>query len=186
MSSQLSVLSKLCVMNTLLYYLLLFQFCRSLRNISLGDCILGKSNVIITVGWLRRRHQRAPLFSLASVPPNPKPTTGHKIKKFIKKCEISYDSALTRVCRARTRSDSRVLVTWLWLDQVLTRLEIILDDPDSTQMTRANHWWKLGKFFNFDAWKSRIVSLVIGKDQHLNKENVELSRIWGPPLNVFK
>ena len=85
MSSQLSVLSKLCVMNTLLYYLLLFQFCRSLRNISLGDCILGKSNVFITVGWLRRRHQRATLFSLASVPPNPKPTTGHKIKKFIKK-----------------------------------------------------------------------------------------------------
>ena len=49
MSSQLSVLSKLCIMNTLLHFLLLSQFCRSLRNISLGDCILDKSNVIITV-----------------------------------------------------------------------------------------------------------------------------------------
>jgi len=50
MSSQLSVLSKLCIMSTLLHFLLLLQFCRSLRNMSLGDCILGKSNVIITVG----------------------------------------------------------------------------------------------------------------------------------------
>ena len=81
MSSQLSVLSKLCIMNTLLHFLLLFQFCSSLRNISLGDCILGKSNVIITVGWLRWRHQRAPLFSLASGPPNPKPTTDNIIEK---------------------------------------------------------------------------------------------------------
>ena len=40
MYSQLSVLSKLCIMNSLLHFLLLFQFCRSLRNISLGDCIL--------------------------------------------------------------------------------------------------------------------------------------------------
>ena len=75
MSSQLSVLSKLCIMNTLLRFLLLLQFCRSLRNISLGDCILSKSNVIITVGWLWWRHQRALLFSFASGPPNPKPTT---------------------------------------------------------------------------------------------------------------
>ena len=73
---QLSVLSKLCIMNTLLHFLLLFQFCRSLRNISLRDCILGKSNVIITVGWLRWCHQRAPLFSLASGPPNPNSATG--------------------------------------------------------------------------------------------------------------
>ena len=67
------MLSKLCIMNTLLHFLLLFQFCRSLRNISLGDCILGKSNVIITVGWLWWRHQRAPLFSLASGPPTLNP-----------------------------------------------------------------------------------------------------------------
>jgi len=75
MSSQLSVLSKLCIMNTLLHFLLLFQFFRSLRNMSLGDFILGKSHVIITVGWLWWRHQRAPLFSLASGSPNPLPTT---------------------------------------------------------------------------------------------------------------
>ena len=50
LSSQLSVFSKLCIMNTLLHFLLLFQLCRSLRNISLGGRILGKSKVIITVG----------------------------------------------------------------------------------------------------------------------------------------
>jgi len=41
----------------------------------LDDLILGKSEVIITVGWLWWCHQRAPLFSLASGPPNSKPTT---------------------------------------------------------------------------------------------------------------
>ena len=51
LSSQLSVFSKLRIMNTLLHFLfLLFQLCRSLRNISLGGRILGKCNVIITVG----------------------------------------------------------------------------------------------------------------------------------------
>jgi len=40
-SFQLSVFSKLCIMNTLLHFV---------RNISLGDRILGKSKVIITVG----------------------------------------------------------------------------------------------------------------------------------------
>ena len=69
MSSQLSVLSKLCITNTLLHFLLLFQFCRSLRNISLGDCILGKSNVIIMVGWLWWCHQRAPFLVLPRAPP---------------------------------------------------------------------------------------------------------------------
>jgi len=76
LSSQLSVFSKLCIMNTLLhFFLLLFQLCRSLRNISLGGCILGKSK------WLSPLAEyddviRGPLFSLASGPPNPKPTTG--------------------------------------------------------------------------------------------------------------
>jgi len=50
-SSQLSVFSKLCVVNTLLHFLLLLlQLSRSLRNISLDGRILGKSKVIITVG----------------------------------------------------------------------------------------------------------------------------------------
>jgi len=53
LSSQLSVFSKLCFMNTLLhFFLLLFQLCRSLRNMSLGGRILGKSEVIIMVGWV--------------------------------------------------------------------------------------------------------------------------------------
>jgi len=50
MSSQLSVFSKLCIMNTLLQFLLLlFQLCHRLRNISLGGRTLGKSKGIITV-----------------------------------------------------------------------------------------------------------------------------------------
>jgi len=50
LSSQLSVFSKLCIMNTLLHFHLLFQLFCSLRNIPLGGRILGKSKVIITVG----------------------------------------------------------------------------------------------------------------------------------------
>ena len=51
LSSQLSVFSKLCIMNILLHFLfLLFQLCRSLRNIPLGGRSLGKSKLIITVG----------------------------------------------------------------------------------------------------------------------------------------
>jgi len=40
------------IMNTLFHFLLLFQLYRSLRNIPLGDRILGKSKVLITVGCL--------------------------------------------------------------------------------------------------------------------------------------
>jgi len=51
LSSQLSVFSKLCIMNTFLHFLLLlFQLCRSLRNMPLDGHIFGKSKVIITVG----------------------------------------------------------------------------------------------------------------------------------------
>ena len=51
LSSQLSVFSKLCIMNTLLHFLLLlFQLCHNLRNISFGGRILGKSKVIMTDG----------------------------------------------------------------------------------------------------------------------------------------
>jgi len=38
--------------------------------------------VLITIGWVWWRHQRAPIFSLASGPPNPKPTTGHNKTNF--------------------------------------------------------------------------------------------------------
>jgi len=41
LSSQLSVFSKLCIMNTLLHFLLLCQLCRNLRNVSLVGRILG-------------------------------------------------------------------------------------------------------------------------------------------------
>jgi len=53
LSSQLSVFSKLCIMNTLLHsLLLLFQLRRNLRNVSLGGRSLGKSEVLIAVGCI--------------------------------------------------------------------------------------------------------------------------------------
>jgi len=74
-SSQLSVISKLCIMNTLLHFLLLCQSCHCLRSVSFGGRIFGLTKVLITVGWVWWRHQRGPHFSLASGPPNFKPTT---------------------------------------------------------------------------------------------------------------
>ena len=75
--SQLLVFLRLCVMNTLLHFLILLcQSCRSLRNESLGGRILSliKSS---HHGWLSiMTSSEGPLFSLASGPPNPKPTTG--------------------------------------------------------------------------------------------------------------
>ena len=76
LSSQLSVVSKLCIMNALLHFLLLLcQSCHCLRSVSFGGRILGLIKVLITVGWVWWRHQRGLLFSFASGPPNLKPTT---------------------------------------------------------------------------------------------------------------
>jgi len=64
LSSHFSVLSKFCIMNTLLRFLLLCQSCRSLRSVGLsfGGRILGLIKVLITVGWEWWRHQRGPPF----------------------------------------------------------------------------------------------------------------------------
>ena len=130
MSSQLSVRSKLCIMNTLLYFLLLFQFCRSLRNITLGDCILGKSNVIITVGWLRWRHQSAPLFSLASPPPNPKPTTGHDITHGAVYLQTNHKAIWENSNNRKHK-------------QLLKALHTLVPAPDCDGgLTGAQAWWK--------------------------------------------
>jgi len=65
LSSQLSVFSKLCIMNTLLHFLL-FQLCRSPRNISL-DLSQIKSDYH---GWLSMMTSSdGPLCSLALAPP---------------------------------------------------------------------------------------------------------------------
>ena len=70
LSSQLSVVSKLCIMNALLHFLLLLcQSCHCLRSVSFGGRILDLIKVPITVGWVWWRHKRGPLFSLASSPP---------------------------------------------------------------------------------------------------------------------
>jgi len=78
LSSQLSVFSKLCVVNTLLHFLLLLcQSCRSLRNVALGYHILGLTKSAHH-GWLcMMTSPEGPLFSLASGLPKAKPTTGY-------------------------------------------------------------------------------------------------------------
>ena len=77
LSSQLSVFSSFCIMNTLLHFLLLLcQSCHCLRSVPFGGRILGLIKLLITVGWAWWRHQRGSIFSLASSPPNLKPTTG--------------------------------------------------------------------------------------------------------------
>jgi len=49
LSSQLSVISKLCIMNTVLHFLLLCQSCHCFRTASFGGRILGLIKVLITV-----------------------------------------------------------------------------------------------------------------------------------------
>jgi len=69
LSSHLSVFSKFCIMNTLLYFLpLLCQSCRSLRNVSFGGRILDliKSDYH---GWLGMMTSSAPFLVLPRVPP---------------------------------------------------------------------------------------------------------------------
>ena len=62
-------------MNTILHFLLLCQSCRSLRNVSFDGHILKSAYY----GWLSTMtSSKFPLFSLASGPPKPKPTTGYK------------------------------------------------------------------------------------------------------------
>ena len=60
----------------------------------------------------------------------------HFIAKRIswKKREISCDPTLTGACKPMIQSDSMVLVTRLWVDQVmtLTRLKKVLNDSDSS------------------------------------------------------
>ena len=79
------------------------------------------------------------------------------------------DSTLTRVCKSMTLSDSRVLVTRLWLEQVMILIltRKILVDSDSTNMTRTQHCilvtapvccdpsGKCAKFHNVAASKNR-------------------------------
>ena len=74
LSSQLSVFSKLFIMNTLLHFLLLLcQSCRSFRNVSLGGRILGLIKSAHH-SWLNMLTSlEGTLFSLASGPPTLKP-----------------------------------------------------------------------------------------------------------------
>jgi len=82
LSSQLSVFSKFHIMNTLLHFLLLCQSCRRLRNVSLSKCILGLIKSAYYVCLSMMTSSEGPLFSLASGPPNPKPTTAYTNRSF--------------------------------------------------------------------------------------------------------
>ena len=104
LSSQLSVFSKLCIMNTLLHFLLLlFQLCRSLRSIPLCGPYLRQIRSAYR-GWLHMlTSSEGPLFILASFPPNPKPTTDHHISvttvfACIFNCSVGYFREMLRLC----------------------------------------------------------------------------------------
>ena len=75
LSSQHSVFSKLCIINTLLHFLLLCQLCPILRNEFFGGRILGfiKSDYHDRMSMMTSLE--GSLFSLASGPPYFKPTT---------------------------------------------------------------------------------------------------------------
>jgi len=74
LSSQLSVFSKLCIMNTLLRsFLLLCQSCHSPRNVCFGGFILGMIKSAHH-GWLSiMTSPEGPFFGLASGPPTLNP-----------------------------------------------------------------------------------------------------------------
>ena len=73
LSFQLSVFSKLCIMNILLYFLLLCQSCRSLSNVSFGDRVLGLIKCTYH-GWLSMMtSSEGPLFVLPWAPPTLNP-----------------------------------------------------------------------------------------------------------------
>ena len=60
----------------------------------------------------------------------------HSKKIWLKKREILRDSTLTRACKPMTRSTSTILVTRLWLDQVMTLTRLWLDQV----MTLTRLW----------------------------------------------
>jgi len=112
LSSQLSVFSKLCIMNTRLHFLLLlFQLCRSLRNIPFGARILGKSSDYH--GWLSMMtSSEGPLFSLASGPPNPKPTTA---------CMKDVSNRTPALDQKLVQPERFLFLVGLWLHQAKNR-----------------------------------------------------------------
>jgi len=83
-SSQLTVFSKLCVMNTLLHFLSC-RSCRSLRNVSVGGPHVPFQGLIKRSyhDWLNvMTSSEGPLFSIASGSPKSKSTTGHKYLRY--------------------------------------------------------------------------------------------------------
>jgi len=97
-------------MNTLLHFLLLLcQSCHCLRSVSFGGRILGLIKVLITVGWVWWRHQRGPLFGLASGPPNLKLTTAPDLcldHTFILSCYVQYVLSYTPSGPCSSRLDN--------------------------------------------------------------------------------
>jgi len=93
-SSQLSVFSNLCIMNTLLLY----QLYRSLRNVSFGGCILGFINSAYH-GWLSMMTSSdIPFLVLPWAPLTPNPPL--RIQVFCKKtyyCDACLKSRVLHV-----------------------------------------------------------------------------------------
>ena len=107
LSSHFSVLSKFCVMNNLLHFLLLCQSCRSLRNagLSFGGRILGLMKSAYH-GWLSMMtSSEGPLFSLVSGPPtlNPPLHVCHIYREWTYKQWNIYRHNIFTTCSIRTK-----------------------------------------------------------------------------------
>jgi len=117
LSSKLSVFSKLCIMKTLLHFLLLLcQSCRSLRNESLGGRIVGLIKSFHH-GWLSMMtSSQGPLFSLASPPAtlNPPLRIAFVVGTISLTCELfSHSCSCFRSCEAGT--DTTVCGKWCFV-----------------------------------------------------------------------
>jgi len=136
-----SVLSKFCIMNTLLHFLLLCQSCRSLRNVGLsfGGRILGLIKSAYH-GWLSMMtSSEAPPFWSCLRPPNLKATTVlwlcHRV-----------DQCFSNIFMLRN-----INTFWIWLrhtyfmkSKVFAAQQRCLQHFLSASLLFCGHWFKTG------------------------------------------
>jgi len=130
-------------MNTLLHFLLLLcQSCHCLRSVFCGGRISGLIKVLITVGWVWWRHQKGPLFSLASGPPTLNPPLVTSENYWI-------PLTLVTICHKSSETPSpRYGVT------------SFMDDPLSLNYSLTELVFRVSRNFNlnnqFRSWKTTV------------------------------
>jgi len=123
LSSQLSVILKLCITNILVHFLL-SQLCRSLRNVSLGCPHIPSVDLIKKSyhGWLGMMvSSESPLFQPCLGSPNPKTTTGATVSS----------------CRSAINYYFHVNACWPIIKVRCFRHEILLEIPFHTLLRKA-------------------------------------------------